>query len=62
MTADTGGTLVGDVNLDGTVDFLDIGPFVSLLSSGGFLLEADIDGSGAVDFLDIGPFIGLLSN
>ena len=62
LTADTGGTLVGDVNLDGTVDFLDIGPFVSLLSSGGFLLEADIDGSGAVDFLDIGPFIGLLSN
>ena len=54
--------LLGDVNRDGTVDFLDIGPFIALLSSGTFQLEADIDGSGVVDFLDIGPFISLLSN
>ena len=53
--------LLGDVNQDMVVDFLDIGPFIELLSTGGFLAEGDIDGSGAVDFLDIGPFIGLLS-
>ena len=54
--------LVGDVNCDMAVDFLDIGPFINLLSTGGFLDKADIDGSGAVDFLDIGPFIALLSS
>ena len=53
--------LLGDVNLDGTVDFLDISPFIALLASGQFQLEADIDASGAVDFLDISPFIGILS-
>ena len=53
--------LLGDVNLDNAVDFLDIGPFIALLSSGGFQDEADIDRSTVVDFLDIGPFIMLLS-
>ena len=54
--------VLGDVDLSGAVDFLDIGPFIELLSSNGFQDEADIDRSGVVDFLDIGPFIGLLSN
>jgi arylsulfatase A-like enzyme len=53
--------LLGDVNRDGTVNFLDISPFIAVLSSGGFQLEADIDQSGMVDFLDISPFIGVLS-
>lgn len=54
--------LPGDVDLSGEVDFLDIGPFIGILSDGGFQDEADVDGSGVVDFLDIGPFIALLSN
>ena len=54
--------LLGDVNLDGVVDFLDISPFITILATGGFQLEADIDGNGVVDFLDISPFIGILSN
>ena len=54
--------LLGDVNLDGTVDFLDISPFIVVLASQGFQLEADIDGNGVVDFLDISPFITILSN
>ena len=54
--------LLGDANQDGAVDFLDISPFIALLSNGDFLAEADIDGSGVVDFLDIGPFIALLSS
>ena len=54
--------ILGDVNRDGNVDFLDISPFILLLSGQEFQAEADIDGSGSVDFLDISPFIGLLSN
>ena len=52
--------LLGDVNLDGVVDFFDIAPFISILSSG-FQTEADIDQNGVVDFFDIAPFIELLS-
>ena len=54
--------LLGDVNLDGNVDFLDIAPFILVLSDAGFQDEADIDRNGTVDFLDIAPFIMLLSN
>lgn len=53
--------LLGDVNLDNVVNFLDIAPFIALLSSDGFQDEADIDINGVVNFLDIGPFIGILS-
>lgn len=53
--------VLGDVDLSGTVDFLDISPFITLLSTEGFQAEADIDGSGVVDFLDISPFITILS-
>lgn len=58
-----GGTsvLLADVNLDGVVDFLDISPFISVLSGGGFQAEADVDESGDVNFLDIVPFIAILS-
>jgi arylsulfatase A-like enzyme len=51
------GPLLGDVSLDGTVNFLEITPFISVLSSGGFQVEADCDQNGAVNFLDISPFI-----
>jgi len=54
-------TLLGDVDLSGTVNFLDISPFIALLSSGGFQDEADIDRNGVVNFLDISPFIVVLS-
>lgn len=53
--------LIGDVNLDGVVDFLDISPFIGVLSSGLFQVEADCDGNGTVDFLDISAFIAILS-
>jgi len=55
------GGLLGDVNLDTVVDFLDISPFILRLSTNEFQFEADIDGNGSVDFLDISPFIILLS-
>ena len=54
--------LLGDVNLDGEVTFLDISPFITILSTAGFQAEADIDLSGDVTFLDIAPFIVILAN
>ena len=62
LTVTLSGGLLGDVNKDGVVDFLDISPFISVLSTGGFQNEADIDSSGTVDLLDISPFIVLLSS
>ena len=53
-------SVVGDVNGDGFVDFLDISPFISALSTGEFQSEADINEDDQVNFLDISPFIGLL--
>ncbi len=53
--------ILGDVNQDGAVSFLDISPFIGLLSANGFLEEADVNQDGAVNFLDISPFIDLLS-
>ncbi len=53
--------VLGDVNLDGAVSFLDIAPFVTLLAISDFQEEADVNRSGVVNFLDISPFITLLS-
>jgi len=53
--------MLGDVNLDGAVNFLDIAPFIALLSGQEFQVEADFDENGMVDFLDIAPFIAALS-
>ena len=57
----TASILLGDVNLDGTVNFLDITPFIAFVASDDFLAEADIDGNGVVNFLDITPFIAILT-
>ena len=53
--------LKGDVNLDGSVTFLDINPFILILAASGFQVEADCDCDGDVDFLDIQPFIDILA-
>jgi len=53
--------LLGDCNLDGSVNFADISPFIMFLSSGELLDEADINQDDTVNFLDIVPFIALLS-
>ena len=60
-SADNSPMLKGDVNLDGFVNFLDIAPFIGLLTTGNFQAEGDCDCSGVVDFLDIAPFISFLS-
>lgn len=53
--------LKGDVDLDGSVTFLDINPFIGVLSSNGSQAEADCNCDGTVDFLDIQPFIDILA-
>ena len=53
---------LGDVNRDGLVNFLDISPFISVLSMAPqFQFEADTNQDGVVSFLDISPFIVLLA-
>lgn len=54
--------VLGDVNLDGAIDFSDIPAFIAVLSGGGFQAEADCDLSGTVDFSDIPAFIAILIN
>ena len=54
--------LLGDCNLDGVVDFLDIPSFIEILRSGGFLEQADCNLDDVVNFLDIPSFIDILVN
>ena len=54
--------LLGDVNLDNVVNFLDISSFVSVLLVGGDQAEADINKDGTVTFLDISPFVAILTS
>ena len=55
-----GSSITGDVNRDGVVNLLDVGPFVDLIASGNFQQEADINGDAQVNLLDVGPFVELL--
>ena len=52
--------LLGDCNQNGVVNFLDIAPFISILSAADYLAEADTDQNDIVNFLDIQHFIALL--
>ena len=53
--------ILGDCNLDGVVDFLDISQFIAVLASNSFLAQADCNLDGVVDFLDISAFIAILA-
>ena len=54
------GILVGDINCDGSINLLDIDPFVALLISEQFDPSADINEDGAVNLLDVQPFANLI--
>jgi len=54
--------LLGDCNLDGVVDFLDVNPLIGFLTSGVYLVQADCNQDGVVNFLDVGPFITILTS
>ena len=53
--------LLGDVNLDGQVNLLDVSPFIDRISSGDYQAEADCNEDGVVNLLDVDPFIALLA-
>ena len=52
--------LKGDVDMDGDIDFEDIGPLISVLQSGVFQAEADCDCNTVIEFADIPAFIAIL--
>lgn len=56
-----GTSILGDVNCDGSVDLLDVTPFVDALTDGTFIDKADINQDGEVNLLDVGPFVDLLA-
>ena len=56
------GFVCGDVNKDGVISLLDIGPFVQLIIANGFQIEADINEDGAVDLFDVGGFVDKLTD
>ena len=59
--ADPNAVLLGDVDLNGVVDFFDVGPFVTVLVTSSFQFEADMNEDGDVDFDDISLFIAALN-
>ena len=52
---------IGDVNQDHNIDLLDVQPFVDVLTSGNYQVEADCNCDGSVDLLDVAPFVDLLA-
>ena len=53
--------VLGDMNNDGSVDLIDVQPFVQLLSTGTYHVNGDINEDGLLDLLDVTPFVGLLT-
>ena len=56
------GFILGDINGDGSVNLLDVSPFVDLLANGGNNPAADINQDGIVNLLDVAGFVDLLAN
>ena len=54
--------VLGDCNHDGVVNFLDISPFVSIVTIGEYVPEADMNGDNGISFLDIFLFVAQLSS
>ena len=52
-----GEVVLGDINMDGDVDLLDVNGFVDALSSSFFVCRADINMDGVVNLLDVAPFV-----
>ena len=49
--------LLGDLNLDGEVNGLDVDPFVDVLLNGPYQQEADMNEDQVVNGLDVDPFV-----
>ena len=53
--------LLGDINLDGWVNLMDVHPLIALILDDEFQCSADVNLDGAVDLLDIEPFVEIMS-
>ena len=53
--------LLGDINCDGSVDLLDVQPFVDLIATGTFSEKGDMNQDGAVNLLDVSLFVAALA-
>ena len=53
--------VLGDLSGDGTVNLLDVAPFVNALQNQVFSFEADTNCDGELNLLDIGSFVALVS-
>ena len=51
----------GDVDGNGFVNLLDVGPFVESITDR-YVCEADINQDGTVDLLDVEPFVQILTD
>jgi hypothetical protein len=58
---DADAILLGDVNLDGFVNLLDVAPFIDRITTGKYQAEADTNQDGFVNLLDVQPFVALLT-
>lgn len=54
-------SILGDVNCDGVVDLLDVGPFIDSIGGPVFDPKADINADGIVSLLDVALFVALLA-
>ena len=61
-TIDSSGFALGDINMDGSVDLLDVQPFIDLIFSGEFIVQADFNMDGQVNLLDVAGFIEAITN
>jgi hypothetical protein len=57
LTAEPIDELLGDVNMDGVVNGLDVDPFVGLVTSGTYQAEGDMNEDDVVNGLDVDPFV-----
>ena len=62
QTFENGCSILGDLNLDGNVDLLDVGPFVDVLTTGQYNCAADFFPDGSIDLVDVTFFVNLLSS
>ncbi len=53
-------SVLGDVNLDGEVNGLDVDPFVDILLNGPYQAAADMNDDQVVNGLDVDPFVAVV--
>jgi len=51
---------LGDVNMDGAINGLDVAPFVTLVTGGIYQCEGDMNEDGAVNGLDVAPLVAAI--